>query len=304
MGLFSFFGGGAKKKGPSFKKKKVKLEIADVAKRFEIRGRTGQGSMSKVFHAYDNKIGRMICLKILDPVKTKKFEERFLNMGLDKPSEGEICMAIRHENCVQTYEHGITTAKEPYLVMEWIEGLGLNYLIETKSPQLKGNRVNYLMQLCDALTYLHQSKFLHRDLCPRNIMVTKEGLVKLIDFGLTIPYTPDYCKPGNRTGTADYLAPEIIARRSTDHRVDIFALGVTAFEIFTSLLPWERSMSSEETLRKHLNTPPRDPKDLNADLDDDLCALLRKSIAREPGTRHASAAEMKAELEKLGRSDY
>ena len=87
-------------------------------------------------------------------------------------------------------------------------------------------------------------------------------MVKLIDFGLTIPYTPDFCRPGNRTGTADYLAPEIIKRQSTDHRVDMFALGVTAFEIFTGLLPWERSLSSEETLRKHLNTPSRDPKDL------------------------------------------
>ena len=70
-----------------------------------------------------------------------------------------------------TYEHGRTTQGEPYLVMEWIDGLGLNYLIETKSPQLKGNRVNYLKQLCDAVEYLHGQKFLHRDLCPRNVMV-------------------------------------------------------------------------------------------------------------------------------------
>ena len=189
--------------------------------------------MSKVFHAYDNKLGRIVCLKLLDKVKTAKFEERFTNQGLDKPSEGAVCMALKHPNCVATYEHGITTKGEPYLVMEWIDGLGLNYLIETKSPQLNGNRINYLKQLCDAVEYLHDQKFLHRDLCPRNVMVTKEGVVKLIDFGLTIPYTPDFCRPGNRTGTADYLAPEIIKRQTTDHRVDLFALGVTAFEIFT-----------------------------------------------------------------------
>ena len=306
MGLFSkLFGGGKKAVHPALrKKKKEKLPVTDIAKRFELRGRTGQGSMSKVFHAYDNKLGRMVCLKILDKVKTAKFEERFSNQGLDKPSEGAVCMALRHENCVATYEHGKTTTGEPYLVMEWIDGLGLNYLIETKSPQLKGNRVNYLKQLCDAVEYLHAQKFLHRDLCPRNVMVTKDGLVKLIDFGLTIPYTPDYCKPGNRTGTADYLAPEIIKRQSTDHRVDIFALGVTAFEIFTGLLPWERSLSSEETLRKHLNTPPRDPKDLNPELDDDLCAVLRKAIARERTDRFGSAAAIKAALENLGRDDY
>lgn len=307
MGLFSKLFGGGKKAGPpglKKKKKKDKLPIVDLAKRFELRGRTGQGSMSKVWHAYDNKLGRMVCLKILDKVKTAKFEERFSNQGLDKPSEGAVCMSLRHENCVATYEHGRTTQGEPFLAMEWIDGLGLNYLIETKSPQLKGNRVNYLKQICDAVEYLHGQKFLHRDLCPRNVMVTKEGHVKLIDFGLTVPYTPDYCKPGNRTGTADYLAPEIIKRQSTDHRVDVFALGVTAYEIFTGQLPWERALSSEETLRKHLNTPPRDPKDLNPELDDDLCAILRKAIARERTDRFSSAAAFKDALERLGRDDY
>lgn len=306
MGLFSkLFGGG--NKGPAGqikKKKKEKLPVADVAKRWELRGRTGQGSMSKVWNAYDNKLGRMVCLKLLDKVKTAKFEERWTNQGLDKPSEGAICMTLRHPNCVATYEHGVTTTGEPYQVMEWIDGLGLNYLIETKSPQLKGNRLHFLKQLCDAVDYLHGQRFLHRDLCPRNVMVTKEGEIKLIDFGLTIPYTPDYCKPGNRTGTADYLAPEIIKRQSTDHRVDIFALGVTAFEIFTHQLPWERSLSSEETLRRHLNTPPRDPKDLNPDLDDDLCAVLRKAIAKEPAGRFSSARAFKDALENLGRDDY
>ncbi len=303
MGLFNLFGA-SKKKSPFPKKKKEKLPIADVAKRFQQQTRHGQGSMSKVFRAYDSKIGRVVCLKILDKVKTAKFEERFSNQGLDKPSEGAVCMAIRHPNCVATYEHGRTTQGEPYLVMEWIEGLGLNYLIETKSPQLKGNRINYLKQLCDAVDYIHSQKFLHRDLCPRNVMVTKEGEVKLIDFGLTIPYTPDYCKPGNRTGTADYLAPEIIKRQHTDHRVDVFALGVTAFEIFTGQLPWERSLSSEETLRRHLNTPSRDPKDVNPDLDEDLCVVLRKAIEKDPSTRYESIAAFKRALESLERTDY
>lgn len=303
MGLFNLFGR-KKKTGPTFKKKKEKLPIADVAKRFLQQTRHGQGSMSKVYRAYDSKIGRIVCLKILDKVKTAKFEERFSSQGLDKPSEGAVCMALKHPNCVATYEYGKTTQGEPYLVMEWIDGLGLNYLIETKSPQLKGNRINFLKQLCDAVDYLHGQKFLHRDLCPRNVMINKEGLVKLIDFGLTIPYTPDYCRPGNRTGTADYLAPEIIKRQSTDHRVDVFALGVTAFEIFTGQLPWERSLSSEETLRRHLNTPARDAKDLNPELDDDLCAVLKKAIAREPSGRFPSAAAFKEALDHLGRDDY
>ena len=191
-------------------------------------------------------------------------------------------VVLHHPQIVTTYEYGLTHNGETYLVMEWIEGLGLNYLIETNSPQMKGHRVGYMVQLANAVSYLHSQKYLHRDLCPRNIMVTSDGIVKLIDFGLTIPYTPEFCRPGNRTGTADYLAPEIIKRMTTDHKVDIFALGVTAYEVFTGQLPWERSLTSEETLRRHLNTPPRNPLDLNPDLDPALAAILLKAVERDP----------------------
>jgi serine/threonine protein kinase len=298
MGLFgSLFGGGGKDR-------KKRLVPVDVSKRFEVRGRSGQGSMSKVFQAYDNKIGRVVALKILDKEKTTKFEERFRILGLDRPSEGEICMMLRHPNLVATYEHGITTKGEPFLSMEWIEGLGLNYLIETRSKQLDGNRINYLSQLADAVQYLHDQRFLHRDLCPRNVMINAEGLVKLIDFGLTIPYKPEFCRPGNRTGTAEYLAPEIIKRQSTDHRVDLYALGITAYELFTNQMPWEKSLSSEETLRRRMNVAARNARDVNKNLGEDLVAVLMKSIARDPEARFRSANAFKEALKGLEKQDY
>src|SRR5207249_8810795 len=102
---------------------------------------------------------------------------------------------------------------------------------------------------------MHRTGYLHRDICPRNVMVSKEGVVKIIDLGLAIPYKPLFCKPGNRTGTTNYLAPELINRQTTDHRVDMFALGVTAYEVFTGDLPWKRG-SSQEVLRSIVNTAP------------------------------------------------
>jgi eukaryotic-like serine/threonine-protein kinase len=299
VGFFSsLFSGG----GKGGKKKKTKVE--DIAKRFDLRGRTGQGSMSKVFQAFDRDLGRTVCLKLLDKDKTKRFEDRFRAMGLEKPSEGEVCEVLNHPNCMRTYEHGISTKGEPYLVMEWIEGLGLNYLIETRSKQLDGKRIDYICQLCDAIQYLHDQKYLHRDLCPRNVMVDHEGVVKLIDFGLTIPFTPQFCQPGNRTGTVDYLAPEVIKRMATDQRVDLFALGATAFEMFTNELPWERTPSSEETLRRRLNTPPRNAGDLNKELDDKVVALLMRSIERDRALRFTTATQMKEAFQKLPKQDY
>ena len=124
-----------------------RLPITDVAKRFELRGRTGQGSMSKVCRAYD-KQDRPDGL----PQAARQGQDRQVRGPLHQPGTRQavrrrsLHVAASIRNCVATYEHGMTTEGEPYLVMEWIDGLGLNYLIETKSPQLKGNRVNYLKQ--------------------------------------------------------------------------------------------------------------------------------------------------------------
>ena len=292
MGLFSWFKGGAGGK--------KKQKVIDVTKRFDVRGRTGQGSMSKVFQAYDKDLGRTICLKLLDKEKTANFEMRF--KGLNKPNEGEVCMVLRHENIVQTYETGITTKGEPYIVMEWIDGVGMNFLIETKNPQLPPNAFNYLLQMAEAVAYIHAQRFLHRDICPRNVMINKEGVVKLIDFGLTIPNKPEFCRPGNRTGSADYLAPELIRRQPTDHRVDLFALGVTAYEVVTGgLLPWERAASSEETLRRHMSQSARKPLDLKPDMPKGLARFLEKVVERDRELRYATATEFRDALRALSK---
>lgn len=294
MGLFSSLKG-LFKSGPAGPKKKD-LPIIDINKRFELMGRSGQGSMSKVFRARDRNLGRNVCLKILDKLKTAKFDARF--PGLVRPSEGELASMLKHKNIVSTYEHGLTTDGEQYIVMELIDGVGLNFLIETKNRQLEGNRANFLRQLADGLEHMHKMGFLHRDICPRNVMVNSEGVLKIIDLGLSIPYTPEFCKPGNRTGTTNYLAPELIKRQSTDHRVDMFALGVTAYETFTGGMPWEKA-ASLQVLLNLMNSPGRDPRELCPDLDDDTVAFLRKGIERNPHDRFQNPAEFRAALGEL-----
>jgi serine/threonine protein kinase len=192
----------------------------------------------------------------------------------------------------------MTTDKEQYLIMELIEGVGLNFLIETKARQLEGNRVNYLGQLADGLEYMHKTGFLHRDICPRNVMVNSEGVVKIIDLGLSIPYTPEFCRPGNRTGTTNYLAPELIKRQSTDHRVDMFALGVTAYETFCGILPWEKA-ASLQVLLNLMNSAGRDPLEMRPDLDPETVVFLKKAIERNPHDRFQTPAEFKAALKAL-----
>ncbi len=252
--------------------------------------------MSKVWRARDKSLGLTVCLKLLDKEKTAKFEMRFV--GLNKPREGAICTSLRHKNIVQTLEYGISTEGEPFLVMELVDGMGLNFLIETKSNQLEGNRISILSQMADALEYLHNQHFLHRDICPRNVMVTRDGVVKMIDFGLTIPNRPEFCKPGNRTGTPNYLAPELIRRSTTDHRVDLFALGVTAYEVYTGTLPWEKA-ESLQTLLSHMNSTGKDPREACPKMDKRTAQFLLKSIERDPNQRFQNAADFREALQQL-----
>jgi serine/threonine protein kinase len=239
----------------------------------------------------------MFCLKLLDKDKTARFEERFA--GLQKPSEGEISLGLHHRNLVETLEIGLTTDGEAFLLMELIDGYGLNFLIETHPDKLNTRRVNLLLQMSEGMDYVHKQGFMHRDVCPRNMMVTKKGILKHIDFGLAIPLKPEFCKPGNRTGTADYLAPEVVKRQTTDQRVDLFALGVTAFELFTGTMPWEKATSQQNLMK---TAQPRSPREAKPDLDDLTAEFLTKAIEREPARRFQTAQDFHAMASRLPRT--
>jgi eukaryotic-like serine/threonine-protein kinase len=293
--LQDLFGGKKKARGKST------MPRIDMDKRFEILGKTGQGSMSQVFRARDKHLGRVVCLKVLNKEKTAKFESRFV--GLNRPTEGLVCISLRHKNVVQSFEYGINARGEQCLIMELIDGVGLNFMIETNSQKMKGQRINILLQLTDGLEYIHNQGYLHRDICPRNIMMSNEGVVKYIDFGLAVPNRPEFRRPGNRTGTPNYLAPELIKRVSTDHRVDMFALGVTGYEMFTGDIPWEKSQSLQ-TLLSHLNSAGKNPREFRPELDDDIVRLLRKAVERDPRDRYQSPAEFREALKALPKQDY
>lgn len=275
-----------------------KIAKTNIADRFALEMRIGQGSMSKVWRARDGKLGRQVCLKVLDKEKTKRFDARFV--GLVRPHEGFISTALKHKNCVTAYEWGFTKDGEIFIVMEMVDGVGLNFLIETHSKQLEGNRANYLIQAAEALGYLHDQGYMHRDVCPRNMLVNTEGVLKLIDFGLTIPNTPDFCKPGNRTGSANYMAPELVRRTTTDIRVDLFALGVTAYEVFTAGLPWESGGQSLQSALSRMNSPPKHPREYKSDLPDHVANFLMKAIARDPNERFQTATEFRDAVRRLG----
>jgi serine/threonine-protein kinase len=211
----------------------------DVRSRYEFMREAISGTMSKFYMARDRRTGEIVGLKILDPKKTAEFQARF--KGLKKPSEGQIVQSISHPNVVRVLSYGTTLQGEPFVVMEFIDGPGLNSLVIGRSALLDGRRVKMIRQAAEALRAVHLAGFIHRDVCPRNFMASPDGEhVKLIDFGLTVPATAPFMQPGNRTGTPNYMAPELVRRLATDQRLDVFAFGVSAYELCTFKLPWER----------------------------------------------------------------
>jgi serine/threonine-protein kinase len=218
-------------------KKLFANEKLDVSQRFEILREAITGTMSSFYLARDRKTNKQYGLKILDPEKTAQFEARF--KGLNKPPEGKVAMAMKHPLIVETYEYGLTTKGEQYILMEYVEGTGLSQLLYLKDPVLKGNLLRLIRQMAESIDYVHKQGFIHRDICPRNFIVSLDGKkLKLIDFGLTLPNTEAFTQPGNRTGTPLYMAPEVVRRRQTDNRLDIFSFGVTAYQMLTFEHPW------------------------------------------------------------------
>ena len=277
--------------------KKGRVPKVDIARRFELLSRVGQGSMSKVWRARDAMTGKMLAVKVLDKLKTERFEARFV--GLKKPGEGDISISLQHLNVVKTLEHGMTTTDEPYLIMDFVEGVSLSYLVDVQNEQMQTHCLNFVIQLGEAISYLHRQNWIHRDLCPRNVMVDQDNVVKLIDFGLVVPNTPDFQKPGNRTGTANYMAPELIKRQRTDQRIDIYSFAVTAYEMYTRRLPWDvAAQETLETVLQHINKPPTPIKQLTPNIHALVAETIMKGLLPNPDHRWQTIDEMLIPLRK------
>ncbi len=279
---------------------RVKLMLGggrlDVRERFELLREAVHGTMSQFYMARDRETRKTVGLKLLDPKKTEQFEKRF--KGLNKPSEGEIASSIRHPFVVETLEYGLTTKGQHYLVMEYLEGEGLNTLIAAESEPLANNRATLLRQAAEAVAAVHEAGFIHRDVCPRNFVVAGGGeSLKLIDFGLTVPDTKPFRQPGNRTGTPRYMSPEVVRRRRTDHRLDIFSFGVTAYELFAFASPWPSGVTTGKKAMEH-DKPPIPIAEVNLRIDPRIADAIHACLKPSPDDRPHSMQQFLQMIER------
>ncbi|MBI3876800.1 MAG: serine/threonine protein kinase [Verrucomicrobia bacterium] len=201
-----------------------------------------------------------------------------------------------HENVIRYIEHGKIGGR-PYLLMEYVEGSNLRQLIQSSDPSLADCVARILIDSAAALMHVHDNDFLHLDFKPENVIVTRNGSVRLVDFDLAQPLSENPEKMPNGSGTPAYMAPEQLLNEPVDRRADIFAFGVTAYELLTFKQPFN-GKTQTETLRNKTNRNYRviPPREHNPDIPLALENTILKCLEREPDNRYPYASVVVRDL--------
>ncbi|MBX3416015.1 MAG: serine/threonine protein kinase [Pirellulaceae bacterium] len=284
----------------AFRRKSFAL---DVSARFRLDRHAYTGTMSKFHVATDIRTGKVYGIKLLDSEKLALFRGRFKGLK-DRPEEGEIGMKIDHPRVAKTYEYGKTTTGQEYILMEYIDGPGLNTILRDPDERLLKNRLHLIRQMAEGLQAVHEAGFIHRDICPRNyICINDFSWLKLIDFGLSVPNEPPYRLPGNRTGTPQYMAPEIIRRRPTDHRVDIFAFGVTVYRFLALEHPWGATDVTALAALNHDQKPAENIHKFRPQLNAKLSKAVHRCLEIKPENRFESIRQFLSSIADVRQED-
>lgn len=282
----------------SFFKSIIEGGKVDVSRRYEKLRDAVSGTMSDFHMARDRQTDQIVGLKILDKKKHDQLEQRF--RGLNKPAEGEIAMAFDHPRIVTTHAFGVTTKGEQFIVMEFLEGPGLNSLIIGRSELLQGNRLALMRHAAESILVVHEAGYIHRDICPRNFVCSPDAsALKLIDFGLTVPAQPEFMQPGIRTGTPNYMAPEVVRRKQTDKRLDIFSYGVSMYEMFSFELPWQRGSGDGLAAMSHGQSAPTPLSKHCPNIHPTIEQTIAKCLEPEPSKRAQSMKEVLTTISSL-----
>jgi serine/threonine-protein kinase len=260
--------------------------------RFYLQELINSGGMADLFHATDQD--RTTCaMRLLRPTSMLDFttRSRFLR-GC------EILSRIHnHEHVIGYMEHGKIEGIH-YCQMEYVEGANLKQLLVRGDEILQENVGNIIIDMARALEHVHDSGFMHLDFKPENVLVTRNGGVRLIDFDLAQPRPEKPQKSAKNPGTPAYMAPEQLLREPFDHRVDIYAFGVSAYEVLTGQKPFVGD-TADDILRRQKEGPPKAAIDLNPAIPPGLSKVLLKCLDRDPDKRYPIMSVAVLELENI-----
>ncbi len=260
---------------------------------YAITRRLASGGMTQLYVGLDAQQDRVV-IRRLKPeyLRDKRVRQTFLQSA-------EIMGRLHHPNVVRLIQFG-TYQDEPFMAVEYVEARNLRELITRRDPLVQENTLTVLRQMAAALSYVHISGFLHLDLKPENLIVRSDGLVILIDFDLAQPRRPKPFKLNPLPGTFAYLPPETLSKSLVDDQTDIYAFGVTAYELLTGHKPYEGV--TVEDARKAQMDPNRRPMRLkmhNVQVPPAMESLIFKCLAYRQEDRYPSASLVMRDLETM-----
>lgn len=260
--------------------------------RYEILERIGSGGMSVVYKALCHRLNRYDAIKILrdDLSADGESRERF-------QAESQAIAMLSHPNIVSVYDVGHLDDME-YIVMELVDGITLKQYMQKKGALNWKETLHFSTQIAKALSHAHERGIIHRDIKPQNIMLLKDGTIKVADFGIAELQSSLSGSSDQAVGSVHYMAPEQAKGAVADARSDIYSLGVVMYEMLTGVLPYTGD-TPEEIAIKHINGNPVPPHEIIEDIPDKLEEITLKAMSADLQERYQSADEMLAELEKF-----
>jgi len=253
---------------------------------YKIQQKIGSGGMGVVYRGLHVRLGQVVAIKDLSPelASDPEMRQRFIR-------EARIQAQLNHPNVVNVHnllEHD----GRLLLVMEFVEGETLDKLIQDNGALPYNQAIEITCQVLNALSFMHSKGVIHRDLKPGNIMIAEEGRVKVTDFGIAKATTEKgQTRAGTRLGTLWYMSPEQVKGKPVDARSDLYAMGITLFQMVTGKLPFFGN-SDFEIMKAHTETPPPDPKKIKKDIPKPLSGVILKLLEKNPGKRYQTVDEV------------
>jgi eukaryotic-like serine/threonine-protein kinase len=265
--------------------------------RYQVGELLGYGGMAEVHRGRDLRLGRDVAIKMLrtDLARDRTFQERFRR-------EAQNSASLNHPAIVAVYDTGEEIAPTgetlPFIVMEFVNGRTLKEVLAAEGRLMPRRALEIVADVCAALEFSHRHGIIHRDIKPGNVMMTQNGQVKVMDFGIARALAggaTTMTQTSAVIGTAQYLSPEQARGEAVDARSDVYAAGCVTFELLCGHPPFVGD-SPVSVAYQHVREDPRAPSEINPDVNPDVDAIVLKALAKNPLNRYQSAQEMRADL--------
>ena len=267
-----------------------------VEGRYRITSRIGHGGMAEVYEASDIINRKIVALKLIredvmkNPINMRRFE-----------NEATIAASLNHQNIVKVFNHGMVDGR-PYIVNEYIKGQTLKDTLDFRSPLPISEAIDIMLQLTSALAYAHSKGIIHRDIKPNNIYYMPDGTIKLGDFGIAQANgLTDESNSNEIVGSVHYLAPEISKGKPASIKSDIYAMGVTFFELITGHIPFDKDTPVNVAIA-HVKEKFPSPKKFVPDCPNEIVKIILKATSKNPNDRYKSSQDFYDELLELKNS--